>query len=159
MSPAFLEDQAGPYAQEWAGIESWRPLHCEAMHCRALEDSIRLGLTMLANFHRATDCWNAEVERDGRCFSWDRVQELATAYRWWLERTALLLQAITDCEGSGYQIDDAETIRNAYREISLMSLDIPQVRQSLESLEQGRGKRMAQAFDELRDHLRRRRTG
>jgi hypothetical protein len=62
----------------------------------------------------------------------------------------MMLEAVRACEELGYTVEGAGQFREACREVSLMSLDTPRVRQSIDSLREGQGIGLQQAMDELR---------
>jgi hypothetical protein len=46
----FLGQQRGLYDAQSRHVEAWQAAHVEAMQCREIEDSIHLGLMVLARF-------------------------------------------------------------------------------------------------------------
>ena len=116
--------------------------------------TFRCPLAILANIRRRSDRWADGVERGKIMFSWEEARDLDELHKWWLNRSALLLEAIDFCESNHYQVDSADQFRQANLDVSLMSLDTDRKRQSWESIQSGRGIPSQQAMDELRRCLR-----
>jgi hypothetical protein len=131
-------------------LESWQSAHTEAMYCRYIEDQISLGLSIFANISRHQQRWSEEVQRQAEIFSWEIAEEYASCYRWWKKKSEELLKAIVDGENRGFQVGGAQEFREKLREVSLMSLDIQRIKQSMESLEAGHGVAFDQAMYALR---------
>lgn len=135
-------------------VESWKIDHETAMACRDIEDAIELGLAILNSIRRHADNWAREVEHDSTRFSWEASQEIAEQFRWWLENSSVLLNAIEVVEGQNYYPTGADGFRKAHREVSLMCLDVGEAQESIEALERGEGVPANQAINELRDRIR-----
>ena len=119
--------------------------------CWLVEDALRFGLSVLDSLRRLTAQWADEARgQPAADFSWDVPDRLAPFYRLWQTASGMMLVAVRACEEQGYAVEGAGPFREACREVSLMSLDIPRVRQSIESLRQGGGIPLRQAMDELR---------
>jgi hypothetical protein len=152
---SILDEQRVCYDRLSDRVESWKAAHVKAMACRDLEEGIRIGLVILTNIRCRHETAIAEVEQGGSPFSWDGLRDFDEAYRWWLDRSKLLLEAASACEAENYAVDGADDLRREVRDVSLMSLDAERDRQSVGSLEEGRGVPSRKAMDELRDRLRR----
>ncbi len=152
--PGTLKAQLDLYETLSAGAEAWKKDHQDAMFCRDIEEALSIGLAILANIQRRSDRWADDVERGRISFSWEDARELDELHKWWLKRSALLLEAIDFCESKHYKVDSAEQFRQANLDVSLLALDTDRNRQSLESIQSGRGKPSKQAMDELRNSLR-----
>jgi len=151
----FLDKQFALYDEQAQSLESWQVDHKAAMLCREVEDTIGLGLTILAGIRRHNKEWTREVERTPATFLWEDAEFFAGRYRWWHEKTAILLRVIEFCESDcGFVVDGASDLRQEHNEVSLMSLDTERVRESILSLEEGRGIPPKQAMNELRNRLR-----
>jgi hypothetical protein len=144
----------GPFDLYGDHAETWKPAHVEAMRCRNVEQAIRFGLFIIDDIERQNSRWAEDMRRDAERFSWDMAQQFAAGYQWWLERGRLVLDAISECERAGVDVEEAARFREKYREISLLPLDIPQVQRSIESLEQGGGISHAKAMYALRNPVR-----
>jgi hypothetical protein len=138
------------YETQAEGLESWKIAHDEAMASCDIEDTIGLGLTVLENLRRrSTRC--AQLQEP----SWTSASELARAYSSWLEVTRRLLAGpVRELETRGLDVERAEDLRQACRDVSLLPLDTDRIRLSLESLESGQSIPMKQALDGLRNRLR-----
>lgn len=134
--------------------EAWKPAHVEAMRCRDVEQAVRFGLFILDDIQRQNARWAEDVRAGAEPFSWDMAERFAAGYRWWLERSRLLLDAISDCQRAGFEVEGAPRLREKHQEISLLPLDISQVQRSIESLEQGRGISHTEAMYALRNPVR-----
>ncbi len=152
--PGTLKAQFDLYETLSAGAEAWKRDHQDAMFCREIEEAVSIGLAILANIRRRSDRWADDVERGKIPFSWEEARDLDELHKWWLQRSALLLEAIDFCESKHYKVDSADQFRQSNLDVSLMSLDTDRNRQSLESIQSGRTITSKQAMDELRSCLR-----
>jgi hypothetical protein len=150
----MMDRQRRLYNEISQEAETWKVRHDEAMLCRDIEDAIGIGLSILESIRRRGEHWAREIEDGGAQFSWDQSRELAEQYRWWLEPSTVLLEAIDACERENYQIQNARRFRDAYQDVSLMSLDVDRDRQSLASLATGSGIPAKEAMDALRRGVR-----
>ena len=146
---SILEDQLGLYKKQCEELESWQADHLEAMRCQSLEDAISFGLSLLKNIQRHNTAWAADIESGLTEFSWEDAKQFAAWYGWWLDRSKLLLTAVTDYEKRGYNVEGANLFREQFTDISLLPLDIENTKKSIESLAAGRGIPLKQAVDEL----------
>lgn len=64
-----------------------------------------------------------------------------------------ILGLVEACESLDYTVDQAQSFRKAYQDVSLMALDTERTRRSIESLEAERGIRHADAINELRSRM------
>ena len=142
----FLERQLGLYRDQ---VEGWQPEHVEAMRCRDIEDAIRCGLFVLEMIQRQNQRWAEDIERNLMPFTWETADQFAKTYQWWEAESTNLLKAIQAFESRGFGVDGAAMLREKVCEVSLLPLDIAQVRRSIESLERGKGVPLKQAMDEL----------
>ena len=150
----FLGQQRGLYDAQSNQIEAWKAAHVEAMRCREIEDAIQLGLMVLANIRRHNERWAQDIEISRVAFAWSDAESFAKLYRWWRERSELLLGAIDVCEASAIVVHGSADLRRACRDVDLMSLDTDRVRASVESLDRGLGIPLTQAMNGLRRSLR-----
>ncbi len=65
-----------------------------------------------------------------------------------------VLDWIDQCEKAGSRVRRAAEFRDAWREVSLMSLDVDRARQAIDSLDRGEGIPFDQAMHGLRNRLR-----
>jgi hypothetical protein len=108
-------------------------------------------LSVLESLRRLTAEWaEATRKRPAVEFSWDIPDRFAEVYRRWQEFGGKMVEVVRAFEALGYAVEGADDLRNECREVSLMSLDIPRVRQSIDSLREGDGITLQQAMDELR---------
>ena len=152
---SILNEQRVCYDQLSGRVESWKTAHLKAMACRDIEEGIRLGLVILTNIRRRHEAEMIEIEDGNADFSWESFRDFNEAYRWWLDRSNLLLEAVSACEAENYRVDGADDFRREVQDVALMSLDVDRDRQSLTSFEEGRGTPSKQAMDDLRNRLRR----
>lgn len=150
----FLNEQRGLYDTQAKHVERWKAMHVEAMQCREIEDAIHLGLMILANTRRHYERWAKDIESSQIAFTWDDAENFAKLFRWWRERSGLLLGTLKVCEVNGFTVDGSADFRAACRDVDLMSLDTDRVRASVESLNQGLGTSLTQAMNGLRNSLR-----
>jgi len=150
--PDFLEGQLKLYREQAEQAESWKTDHEEAMHCRSIEDAIQLGLAVLDNIRRRNRAWAREVE-NGAKVSWESSEAIAQWYRWWKERSTVLLRAIDSCEAHGYAVKEAKKFRAELRDVCLMALDTSRTKESVDSINSGRGISNTAAMSALRNHL------
>ena len=141
----------GPFDLYGDHAEGWKPAHAEGMRCGDVEQAVRFGLFIIDDLQQQNSRWAEDVRRRAESFSWDMAERFAAGYQWWLERGRLVLDTISQCERAGFDVEGAARFREKYREISLLPLDIAQVRRSIESLEQGRGISHTQAMYALRN--------
>src|ERR1035438_3404067 len=97
----FLNEQRGLYDTQSKPVEAWKAAHVEAMQCREIEDAIHLGLMILANIRRHNERWAKDIESSQIAFTWDDAEGFAKLFRWWRERSGLLLGALKICEVNG----------------------------------------------------------
>ena len=147
----FLDEQRELYNAQAQQVDTWQQAHDEAMQCREIEDAIQLGLMILANIRRHNDRWAKDLESSPGAFSWEDAESFARLFRWWREKSESLLGGIKSREASGFAVDGAAHFRQACREVDLMSLDVDQVRASIESLQSGSGMSLTQAMNGLRN--------
>ena len=102
-------------------------------------DAIQLGLMILTNIRRHNERWAKDIESSRIAFTWDDAESFAKLFRWWRERSELLLRALKVCEANGFAVDGSADFRKACLDVDLMSLDTDRVRASVESLDQGPG--------------------
>jgi hypothetical protein len=152
-TPNFLEGQLRLYGEQAETAESWKIPHEEAMFCWSIEDTLDLGLSILASIRRHNQKWANAIEQGRFTFTWEMSNEFARQYGWWKTQSALVLRAIETCEAHGYSIGRADEFRHAYRDVCLLPLDTNRTRESVESLESGRGKSHAAAMNGLRDRM------
>lgn len=125
-----------------------------SLACRDLEEVIEAGLALLAVFRASNERW-ADAVRAGRTgFSWDEARQLANRFQWWLDRSRPVLDWLDQCEKAGSRVRRAAEFRDAWREVSLMSLDVDRARQAIDSLDRGEGIPFDQAMHGLRNRLR-----
>ena len=146
----FLNEQRGLYDAQSKHVEAWKTAHVEAMQCREIEDAIQLGLMILANIRRHNERWAKDIESSRIVFAWDDAESFAKLFRWWRERSELLLRAIKVCEENRFAVEGSPDFRKACLDVDLMSLDTDRVRASVESLKQGQGTTFTQAMHGLR---------
>lgn len=79
------------------------------------------------------------------------AEELAAAYRRWMEITDELLPLADRFESQGYRVENVARIREYYRETSLLPLDVSELSASFENLESGEGQDLDEFFDALSD--------
>ncbi|MEN6451256.1 MAG: hypothetical protein ABFC96_12255 [Thermoguttaceae bacterium] len=154
----ILNEQRICYDQLSERAEGWKSDHHKAMACRDVEQAVAIGLAILKNIRRWHETSAREVEQGATDFSWDSFEAVCGAYRWWLERSTVLLDVIAACEAGNFNVDGADDFRNEVRDISLMSLNVGQDRQAIASLEADKGIPSGKAMDEVRDRLRRSRS-
>ena len=150
----FLNEQRGLYDAQSRHVDAWKVAHVEAMQCREIEDAIHLGLMILANIRRHNERWAKDIESSRLAFAWNDAESFAKLFRWWRDRSELLLGAIEVCEVNGFAVHGSVDFRQACLDVDLMSLDTDRVRASVESLNQGAGTSFAQAMNGLRNSLR-----
>ncbi len=146
----FIEERVALFGRQAQQLEEqWERDH-HAVQARWLaEDALRFGLSVLESLRRLIAQWADQTRnRPAAEFSWAIPERLAAVYRHWQEVSGTMLELVRAFEELGYTIEGAGPLREAYREVSLMSLDIPRVRQSIESLREGRGITLQQAMDE-----------
>jgi hypothetical protein len=148
----FVQERVALFGRQAQQLEEqWLRDHREVQACWMAEDAIRFGLSILESLRSLTAQWAEQTRaRPPAEFSWDVPDQLAEVYRRWQQGSTTTLDAVRGCEEAGYTVEGANQLREACREVSLMSLDIPRVRQSIESLQQGGGTTLRQAMDELR---------
>jgi hypothetical protein len=145
----FLEKQLGLYRDQ---AETWREAHAEAMCCRDIEDAVRYGLFLSDSILRQNSQWSEDIEDAAAEFSWEVAEKFANAYRSWLAQSETLLAAIRVFEARGFHVEGVEPLRERYREVSLLPLDLDRVQGTIGSLERGEGVPLEQAMNELRRH-------
>jgi hypothetical protein len=150
----FLNEQRGLYDAQSRRADTWKAAHVEAMQCREIEDAIHLGLMILANIRRHNERWAKDIESSRISFTWEDAESFANLFRWWRERSELLLGAMKVCEASGFAVEGSADFRKACLDVDLMSLDMNRVRASVESLNEGPGTSLTQAMHGLRNSLR-----
>ena len=150
----FIEERLDLLGRQAQRLEQWEHDHQVVQLCWLVEDGLRSGLSNLESLRRLTAQWAEETRgRPAAEYPWDAANRLAEVYRRWQKFGGMMLVAVRACEEQGYTIEGAGPFREACREVSLMSLDIPRVRQSIESLRQGGGIPLRQAIDELRNRV------
>jgi hypothetical protein len=147
----FVEERVALFGRQAQQLEEqWERNHLEVRLCRLTEDALRFGLSILDSLRRLTAQWADETrKRPAVEFSWDVPNRLAEVYRLWQQGSGPMLELVRGWEKQGYKVEGTDRFREACREVSLMSLDIPRVQQSIESLRQGGGTTLQQAMDEL----------
>ena len=148
----FIEERVALFGRQAQQLgEQWERDHHALEACWLVEDALRFGLSILESLRRLTAQWAHQTrKRPAVEFSWDVPERLAEVYRRWQRFSGTMLEAVRGCEEMGYTVEGAGQLREACREVSLMSLDIPRVRQSIDSLREGAGITLQQAMDELR---------
>ena len=150
----FLNEQRGLYDAQSNQVEAWKAAHFEAMRCREIEDAVHLGLMIIANIRRHNEQWARDIEGSEIAFTWNDADGFAKLFRWWREKSELLLRAIEVCEANGFAVEGSADFRKACRDVDLMSLDTNRIRASVESLSHGSGISFTQAMNGLRNSLR-----
>lgn len=131
---------------------SWRDANVEAMRRRELEENVRVGLFVLEEIQRHNALWGEDIERGKEQFSWESAERFANEYRAWQNESAVLRRAVGEFEQREFAVDGAGVLREKYREVALLPLDISRVRHSIETLEHGKCIPLLQAMDELHRH-------
>ena len=147
----FLEGQLGLYGEQSEKSEQWKSDHDKVKYCWEIEDAIEFGLSIITSINRLKDRWAFEIEKEKGKFSWEDSKKIASYYKWWLKRTKLLLSAVKVFEDFGFTVVGADKLREEYREVSLLPLNVNAVKKSVHSLEQGHGIPLSQALDGLRN--------
>jgi hypothetical protein len=155
LMSSIQDEQRDCYDRLSGRAEGWKAAHTEAMVCRDIEEGIRIGLAILTNIRRRCETAMAEIENGRAEFSWEGSRDFSELYRWWLERSNLLLAAVMACEAANYQVEGAGDFRREIQDVSLMSLKVDDDRQSIISLAEGRGVPAKKAMDDLRHRVRR----
>jgi hypothetical protein len=150
----FLNEQRGLYDAQSTQVEAWKAAHVEAMRCREIEDAIHLGLMILDNIRRHNERWAKDIEESQIAFTWDEAASFASLFRWWRERSELLLGTLKILEANGFAVNGSADFRKACLDVDLMSLDTDRVRASIESFQQGPRTSLTQAMNGLRNSLR-----
>jgi hypothetical protein len=148
----FIEERLALLGRQAQQLEEqWERDHHAVQACWLVEDGLRFCLSILESLRRLTAQWAEETRKQPPVeYPWDVADRLAEVYRHWQRFSGMMLEAVRACEKQGYTVEGADQFREACREVSLMSLDTPRVRQSIESLRQGGGTPLRQAMDELR---------
>jgi hypothetical protein len=149
----FVEERVALFGRQAQQLEEqWERDHQAVEACWLVEDALRFGLSILDSLRRlSAQCADEARKRPAAEFSWDVPDRLAEVYRRFQKFTGTMLEAVRACEEMGYTVEGADQLREACREVSLMSLDIPGVRQSIGSLREGGGITLQKAMDELRN--------
>lgn len=148
----FVEERVALFGRQALRLEEqWERDHHAIQACWLAEDAIRFGLSILESLRHLTAQWADQTRgRPAEEFSWDAPERLAAVFRQWQEFGGTLLELLRALDELGYKVYGAGLLGEACREVALMSLDIPRVRQSIEALQEGRGITLQQAIDELR---------
>jgi hypothetical protein len=135
--------------QQQAKNEQWKSEHQTAMKCRNLEEYIGIGLSLFNLMkQRAYDVQDC-LARGSMRYDEEMSRPFVEGYREWLKPSAAVESAIRWFESRNYQVDKAEEFRSAVRETSLIDFDIDSLIKADRDIEEGRGKLLAEAIDEL----------
>jgi hypothetical protein len=121
--------------------------------CRDLEDAIALGLTTFASLRRHSQSWAADAVAGRLGFSWETSRRFSEQYRRWKERTGALLKAVERYKAHRHTLTGERELRDAFKDVALMSLDAERMRAAYESLQAGEGISHSEAMDELRRRM------
>jgi hypothetical protein len=138
---SILEKQLAFYKE---AAESWKADHLTAMVCYELQDAIAVGLSILSMIDRrrvnAKEC------------TVDEALYLQERYRWWHDRSLLLIRAIEHLESEGYHIDGAVDFRERFESLSCILDGMERIRVSLTELKEGKGMGLQEAIHALQAH-------
>jgi hypothetical protein len=119
-----------------------------------LESVVALALLMVSQVDRLRATWFPADREDPSGFDWDRAKQVAGLYTQWLSAVEPIIAKMRLPESPIAKLNGSEELKARYSDVKLMSLDIDRVRESIESLEQGRGIPFDIAMEELRNNLR-----
>ena len=109
MTPTiqFLNDQV-------KSEEIWKPDHERAMECVALQDKIKVGLSLFGLFAGVDDLWSRRVQSGTEEFSEEMASRLHTAFDWWIKPCEEVFAAVAIFEHEGFRVDATSDLRTAY---------------------------------------------
>lgn len=154
----FLNAQIDLYAAQSEAADSGFAVVPTA-NCDDVEDAIALGLATFASLRRHSQSWAADAALGKVEFSWDVSRGFAEQFQRWKAMTAVLLRVIDRCKVRRHEITGEGELRSAFKDVSLMPLDVDRMRAAYESLQEGKGISHAEAMNELRHRLAARHTG
>ena len=125
--------------------------HCVAMACCDLEEAFRVGIIAHRAIRRQHHAWRDMIGLSSSTYRLSDAEELATAYRRWMEITDELLPMADRFESQGYRVENVDRIREYYRETSLLPLSVSELSASFAKLESGEGQDLDEFFDALSD--------
>jgi len=121
---------------------------------RELEERIAFSLFLVSRIDRFGRFERQEGKFDPAAIDWGLAREVNDLYTRWLDAVEPTVSKLASLKKEYGMLDGAEELRAGYRDVKLMSLDTDRVRESIESLEQGRGIPFDIAMEELRNNLR-----
>jgi hypothetical protein len=125
--------------------------HREAMACCDLEGVFHIGIVAHRAIKRQHHAWRDMIGLSSNMYRLSDAEELAAAYRRWMEITDELLPLADRFESQGYRVENVDRIREYYRETSLLPLDVSELSASFKRLESGEGLELDEFFDALSD--------
>lgn len=100
---------------------------------RIVENLIVDSLTFLESWRQSMSDWADDIEEGDVQFSWKEAELYARPLRWWLRLAGEVISSIQEYELKGFEIKQASEFREAYRDVSLMRLDIDRARKEHEA--------------------------
>ncbi len=150
MSLGFdpLEGQLELYAVQTGNVDRGERLAAELKPalCDRANEQVSFGLHILQRIRLRAERWGQGVEAGEVEFRWSESEGLAQMFRKWKEDSEQVLELLRACESMGLAVERSDEFRREFKDVCLMALDVPRVKQSIESLEAGRGIPLSQAI-------------
>ncbi|HEX3654988.1 MAG TPA: hypothetical protein VHV55_04245 [Pirellulales bacterium] len=131
MPTDTLDRELVHYEDSFGEVEvKWKLLPKELGLRAKVEDTVGIGLAVLAQIDQTNEQWIESVRAGNEPFLWHKAAKVARRYRWWLSLSSLVMDAIEWCEQHSEAVDGAGSFRVSYNRVAAMSLDIESVKKA-----------------------------
>lgn len=100
---------------------------------KIVEDMVVHSLVFLYSWRQVVSNWVDDVDKGDVQFSWKESELYARPFRWWLQHAGEIISSIQEYELKGFEVNRAKELREAYRDVSLMRLDIERAKKEHEA--------------------------